>query len=136
MHSLLVHKLPATDALPLTQRSRQQVQGFQFFFIHHPVTPTGPSNQVVSIVTGGSRCSLHTVMYKSYGWAVGPMPSLILGIVETHKQICTGRLLVTVLFRLCQGSWRWRRSYLCQLGSRRVWGTFSFSGGDLYGASK
>ena len=25
-------KLPATETLPLTQRSRQQVQGFQFFF--------------------------------------------------------------------------------------------------------
>ena len=29
------HKLPATETLPLTQRSRQQVQGFQFFF-HTP----------------------------------------------------------------------------------------------------
>ena len=79
--SALPHKLPATVTPRLTPAATPTGTGFPGFFIHHPVTSTGPSSQVSSIVTGGTRGSLHTVMYKSYGWATGPMPFPILSIV-------------------------------------------------------
>ena len=68
-HSLA--QVPGNCNALVKSNTTPATQGFHSVFLtSHPVTATGPSWSLK-----------HTVMYKSYGWATGPMPSLILSTV-------------------------------------------------------